>query len=77
MNGKKEVSGKSKIDDGIIEEVLPRLMFRVRLADGRVVRASAATSVKHATVRLIAGARVQVAGYASDPDRAQIVRLYA
>jgi translation initiation factor IF-1 len=50
-------------------------MFRVRLDDGREVRASLGSSLRHAIVRLIAGTPVLVALTPHDPHRARIVQL--
>lgn len=60
--------------EGVIEEVLPNAMFRVRLDDGKTVRASSAPSARHSTVRLIAGCRVKVKLTSHDPGRAQITK---
>jgi translation initiation factor IF-1 len=58
----------------VIEEVLPNAMFRVRLDDGKTVRASMSSSARHSTVRLIAGCRVSVKLSSYDPTRGQITR---
>ncbi len=60
--------------EGVIEEVLPNAMFRVRLDDGRAIRAHSAPSARHSTVRLIAGCRVKVKVTSHDPGRGQITR---
>jgi translation initiation factor IF-1 len=59
---------------GIIEEVLPNGMFRVRLADGRKIRAGLASAARHAVVRLIKGCSVEVKLSAFDPNRGQITK---
>ena len=59
---------------GVIEEVLPNAMFRVRLDDGKTVRASISSSARHSTVRLIAGCRVAVKLSSQDPGSGQISR---
>jgi translation initiation factor IF-1 len=64
----------SKEKSGVIEEVLPNAMFRVRLDDGKTVRASIGSSARHSTVRLIAGSRVAVKVSSHDPGRGQVVR---
>jgi translation initiation factor IF-1 len=56
----------------VIDEVLPDLMFRVRLDDGRAVRASLAPGLRHGIVRLINGCQVIVELSAHDPGRGQI-----
>jgi translation initiation factor IF-1 len=47
-------------------------MFRVRLDDGRKVRAGVAPALRHAVVRLISGTRVSVKLSELDPNRGQI-----
>jgi translation initiation factor IF-1 len=49
-------------------------MYRVRLDDGRVVRAGVSTALKHAIVRLIAGHRILVRVSPHDPSRGQITK---
>jgi translation initiation factor IF-1 len=61
-------------NQGVIDEVLPNAMFRVRLDDGRAVRAGVAQSLRHGIVRLIGGSRVEVKIASQDPNRAQIVK---
>jgi len=65
---------KGSEKEGVIEEVLPNAMFRVRLDDGKTIRASIAPSARHSTVRLIAGARVSVKLSSHDPGRGNITR---
>ena len=59
---------------GLIEEVLPNQMYRVRLDDGKTVRAGVSPSLRHSVVRLIAGSRVAVKLTSHDPNRGQIVK---
>ncbi len=59
---------------GVIEEVLPKAMYRVRLDDGRTVRASIAPALRHAIVRLISGCEVEVRLSPHDPNRGQITK---
>ena len=59
---------------GIIEEVLPKSMYRVRLEDGRSVRAGVGATARHGIVRLIEGDRVLVRVFQSDPTRGQITK---
>jgi translation initiation factor IF-1 len=56
----------------VIEEVLPNALYRVRLEDGRPVRATAAPGLRHAVVRLIGGSRVMVELSSRDPQRGRI-----
>jgi len=57
---------------GIIEAVLPKALFSVRLSEGRVIRAAMSSEARHRLVRLIAGDRVRVLVAAQDPNRGQI-----
>jgi translation initiation factor IF-1 len=59
---------------GVVEEVLPKSMYRVRLAGGQMVRAGLTPASRHATVRFIAGSRVEVRLSPHDPSRGQITR---
>jgi translation initiation factor IF-1 len=68
----RRIETKEKTEAGIIEEVLPSAMFRVRLDDGRRVRAGVAPALRHAVVRLISGTRVSVKLSELDPNRGQI-----
>jgi translation initiation factor IF-1 len=49
-------------------------MHRVRLSEGRVVRAGVDVAARGTLVKLIAGDRVEVRIVARDPSRGQIVR---
>lgn len=72
--------GETKNDEdqpGIIDEVLPKSMYRVRLEDGRTVRAAVTAQARHGIVRLIEGDKVLVRVYPSDPTRAQITKKIA
>ena len=69
-----EKSRKISEKPGVIEEVLPNAMFRVRLDDGGTVRVSVGATARHSTVRLIAGCRVAVKLSSHDPSRGQITR---
>ena len=62
------------IQRGVIESVLPRAMYQVRLDDGRRVRVGLTGPSRHAVVRLIEGHAVEVRLSPHDPSRGQIVR---
>jgi translation initiation factor IF-1 len=51
-------------------------MFRIRLEDGRIVRAGLSASSRHGIVRLIQGDRVRVRVSPVDPSRAQILKKF-
>jgi translation initiation factor IF-1 len=61
-------------ETGVIEEVLPSAMYRVRLSEGRTLRAGVDIKARGVLVKLIAGDRVEVRILARDPSRCQIVR---
>lgn len=58
----------------MVEAVLPRAMFRVRLGDGRLLRVGVDALSSGTIVKLIPGDRVGVRIAARDPNRGQIVR---
>lgn len=70
-----EFIGASQQTNGVVEEVLPRGMYRVRLDGGRVVRAGLALDARHAIVRVIAGTSVTVRLSPTDPSRGQITGI--
>lgn len=53
--------------------MLPNALFRVRLGDGRTIRAGLAPTLRHQIVRLIGGAKVVVKLSEFDPGRGQII----
>jgi len=59
--------------EGVIEEVMPNALYRVRLKDGRAVSAGASTTLRHAVVRLIAGCKVLIELSRHDPHRGKIL----
>lgn len=59
---------------GVIDEVLPKSMYRVRLNDGRTVRAGIDAKSRHGIVRLLEGDPVLVSVFHNDPTRARITR---
>lgn len=59
---------------GVIEAVLPRGLYQVRLDDGRVLRVGVDAACRGVVVKLIAGDQVDVRVAARDPNRGQIVR---
>jgi translation initiation factor IF-1 len=48
-------------------------LFRVRLEDGRQIRAGLSPSLRHKVVRVISGAKVVVKLSKFDPSRGQII----
>ncbi len=57
---------------GVVEAVLPRSLFRVRLADGAAITASLATQARRVTVKVLPGDRVTVEVYPYDPTKGRI-----
>ena len=70
MNGGSETS--KEIQPGVIEEVMPNALFKVRLENGRTVSAGASTELRHVVVRLLAGTKVLVELSRHDPNRGKI-----
>lgn len=72
MNGG---SGRSsETHEGVIEEVMPNALFRVRLDSGHAVSAGASNELRHTIVRLLKGNRVLVEISRHDPNRGKIIR---
>jgi translation initiation factor IF-1 len=72
-----EEGGDTKNDEdqpGVIDEVLPKSMYRVRLDDGRTLRAGVDAKARHGIVRLLQGDRVLVRLLKNDPTRGQITK---
>jgi len=63
---------KAKTARGIIEGVLPRALYRVRLDDGKEITASVSAKARQVTVKLIPGDGVLVEISAYDPTRGRI-----
>lgn len=59
--------------EGVVLENLPNTMFRVKLADERVVLCHLAGKMRQHFVRLLPGDRVKVGMTPYDPDRGRIV----
>jgi len=57
---------------GVIEAVLPRALYRVRLDDGVEITASLASKARQVTVRLMPGDDVLVQLSPYDPTRGRI-----
>ncbi len=70
MNRKESDEGEL----GVVEAVLPKRLFRVRLSDGRGLQAGLSPSAQHSIVRLVAGERVLVSVSHFDPHRGHVLR---
>ena len=58
----------------VIDEVLPKSMYLVRLEDGRLLRAGIDATSRHGIVRLLKGETVLVRMFRNDPTRGQITK---
>jgi translation initiation factor IF-1 len=58
--------------DGVIEEVLPKALYRVRLASGATITASLASTVRRVTIQFLPGDHVLVEISRIDPTRGRI-----
>jgi translation initiation factor IF-1 len=58
--------------EGVVAEVLPSAMFRVTLANGHVLLATAAGKMRKYRIRILAGDHVTVAMSAYDLARGRI-----
>ena len=57
---------------GIIEETLPRGLYRVRTDEGRQITAGISTTARQFTIKLIPGDRVTLTVSPFDPTRGRI-----
>lgn len=60
---------------GIIIEVRPKALYRVRLEDGRVITANVSSTLRHAIVRLLVSNQVLIRLSQNDPTRGQITQV--
>jgi translation initiation factor IF-1 len=76
MHEKREREGVPTSNDreqpGVIDEVMPKSLFRVRLQDGRMLRAGLDDKSRHGIVRLLKGDAVIVRIFEHDPTRGSI-----
>jgi translation initiation factor IF-1 len=63
---------KGATEDGVIEAVLPKALYRVRLASGTRITASIATEARRVTVKFLPGDQVTVEISPFDPTRGRI-----
>ena len=62
-----------KREEGVVEEALPALAFRVRLPDGSLILAHLAGKLRMYRIRVVPGDKVQV-DVTPDGERGRIVR---
>jgi translation initiation factor IF-1 len=60
--------------EGVIEAILPKRLYRVRLDNGKTIQAGLGPRMQHGVVRLIAGNRVALDVSSFDPNRGHIRR---
>ena len=60
---------------GVVIEVRPKALYRIRLEDGRVVTTNVESSLRHAIIRVLVNDQVQVRLSQNDPTRGQIIQL--
>lgn len=60
---------------GIVIEVRPKALYRVRLEDGRVVTTNLESSLRHTINRVFVNKQVQVRLSQNDPTRGQIIQI--
>jgi translation initiation factor IF-1 len=65
-------SGSPSEHHGVVEEALPKDLFRVRLDNGAHVTASLGGLTRQTTVRIIPGDRVLIEVSPLDPSRGRI-----
>jgi len=62
--------------DGTVSQALPNTMFRIELADGRLILATLKGKMRRAYVRIFPGDRVKVEMTPYDEARGRIVYKY-
>lgn len=60
--------------DGKVTQALPNTMFRVELADGKLILATLTGKMRRAYIRIFPGDRVRVEMTPYDENRGRIVR---
>lgn len=66
-------SVNNQIFEGEVKEALPNTMFRVVLADGRLILATLTGKMRRGFIRIFPGDRVKVEMTKYDKDRGRIV----
>jgi translation initiation factor IF-1 len=60
---------------GVVIEIRPKALYRIRLEDGRVVTANIESSLRHAILRILVNDEVQVQLSQNDPTRGRIIQV--
>lgn len=61
-------------EDGIVEEILPGTMFRVRLADDRLILAHLKGKMRMYRIKIVPGDRVTLEFSPYDDEKGRIIR---
>jgi len=67
---------KLTVVEGSVTEALPNTMFRVELADGKIILASLKGKMRRSYIRVFPGDKVKVEMTPYDTDRGRIVYRY-
>lgn len=67
---------KSTFIDGTVTQALPNTMFRVELADGKLILASLKGKLRRNYIRIFPGDKVKVEMTQYDTERGRIVYKY-
>ncbi len=67
------MSEKTRTEKGVVEEMLPQGLFRVRLDDGQIINASKSLSFKRINIHIVPGMQVLIERYAINPSRGKII----
>jgi translation initiation factor IF-1 len=70
-DGSRESPGPKKVA-GVIEEVLPRKLFRIRTSDGRKLTAAIGATARRISISFLPGDEVTVVLSPYDPTRGRI-----
>ncbi len=62
--------------DGVVLETLPNTMFRVQIADGRIILATLKGILRRRYVRIFPGDKVKVEMTKYDTERGRIIQKY-
>lgn len=60
--------------EGVVQAILPRALYRIKIDGGREIVAHAGAGVKRNFIRLIVGDRVSVELMSKDTTRGRVVR---
>lgn len=67
---------KTQEFDGVVQSALPNTMFKIQLADGRLILATLRGKLRKNYIRIFPGDRVRIEMTQYDEDRGRIVFKY-